>query len=232
LKPQVIQARAEKIPHLYGYSAHIVPASRGTQAYEHITGYWFLHAPATFQPPAALVDFLQAGTPPVYIGFGSMIDQDPEAATRLVLEAVQLSAQRAVLASGWGGMTAMAVPDNIFRLDVIPHDWLFPRMAAVVHHGGAGTTGAGVRAGVPSVIVPFIFDQFAWGSIVERLGIGLQTPMLKKMHASQLADIIRRAVSDASLRQQAAVLGAKVRAEDGIGRAVDLITKHIAYSSA
>src|SRR5439155_25864439 len=115
------------------------------------TGYWFLEATRDWQPPARLSDFLEAGPPPVYVGFGSMHNRDAERVTELVVEALKLSGQRGILFTGWNGLGAVAGSDRLFALESdTPHDWLFPRMAAVVHHGGAGTTAAALRAGVPA----------------------------------------------------------------------------------
>ena len=111
---------------------------------------------------------MAAGEPPVYIGFGSMAGRNPEQLAMLILEALAKSGQRGLLLTGWGGLRPELVPDNVFVLDSAPHSWLFPRMAAVVHHGGAGTTAEGLRAGVPTVIVPFAFDQPFWGRGLRR----------------------------------------------------------------
>jgi sterol 3beta-glucosyltransferase len=108
-------------------------------------------------PPPALQNFLQSGSPPVYIGFESMGSRNPEETADLILQAIALTGQRAILQSGWGGKTDL--PDTVFIVDSISHSWLFPRVAAVVHHGGAGTTAAGLRAGVPAIVIPFFGDQ-------------------------------------------------------------------------
>lgn len=221
--------RARK-PVIYGYSRHVVPPPSDWADFIQVTGYWYLDAPDAWQPPADLAAFLEAGAPPVYIGFGSMNSRDPEATARLALEAARLSGQRAVLASGWGGMSASALPDNVFLLKSAPHSWLFPRMAAVVHHGGAGTTAAGLRAGVPSIIVPFFGDQPYWGQRVAALGVGTAPLPRKRLTAGKLAAAIRQATSDATLRARAADLGERIRAEDGIGNAVAFVRQHFGQS--
>ncbi|MGB3510903.1 MAG: glycosyltransferase [Microcoleaceae cyanobacterium] len=144
--------RQEKIPTLHCYSPNVLPKPSDWQDWAYVTGYWFLDSQANWQPPQELLDFLEAGSPPVYIGFGSMSDTNPEALTKLVLDALAQSGQRGILIKGWGALTNADLPDNVFKIDSVPHDWLFPQMAAVVHHGGAGTTAAGLRAGVPSII--------------------------------------------------------------------------------
>ncbi|MDH3570301.1 MAG: glycosyltransferase, partial [Gemmatimonadota bacterium] len=154
--------RARRVPQLYGFSAAVVPKPRDWPDWHHITGYWFLDRPAEWQPPAAIVDFLGAGPPPVYIGFGSMIAKDPAELFDVALEAIHRTGQRGVLSTGWMGADHTDLPDDVFGIESIPHDWLFPRMAAVVHHGGAGTTAAGLRAGVPSILTPFFADQPFW----------------------------------------------------------------------
>src|SRR3989338_8486812 len=113
-----------------------------------------LDAQPGWQPPADLLHFLESGSPPVYAGFGSVSQEHPERRARLILRALELTGQRGVLSTGWGGLTRLSAPPNVFFVDNVPHAWLFPRMAAVVHHGGAGTTGAGLRAGVPGIITP------------------------------------------------------------------------------
>ncbi|MGL4650264.1 MAG: glycosyltransferase, partial [Caldilineaceae bacterium] len=141
------------LPTLFGYSSHVIARPRDWDTSHHVTGYWFLDEPSGWQPPADLLAFLAAGPPPVYIGFGSMSSRDPQEAGRIALEALARSGQRGVLATGWGGLKPESVPDSVHLISSIPHSWLFARMAAVVHHGGAGTTAAGLRAGVPSILV-------------------------------------------------------------------------------
>jgi UDP:flavonoid glycosyltransferase YjiC (YdhE family) len=157
-----------------------------------------------------------------------MSDKDPERQTRLVLRALELAGQRGVLSAGWGGIAPLAPSSSVFYVDDVPFSWLFPRMAAVVHHGGAGTTGAGLRAGVPSIITPLNFDQFAWAERVVKLGVGPRVPQMKKLTAEKLAEAIHIAVTDSALHARAAALGEKIRAENGLARAVEIIERHAA----
>ncbi|MDZ4768971.1 MAG: glycosyltransferase [Chloroflexota bacterium] len=215
----------KQVPILYGYSRHVLPQPSDWGALTHVTGYWFLDPPADWVPPADLSHFLQAGSAPIYIGFGSMGNRNPEETTRLVLEALRLSGQRGVLASGWGGMSQTDLPDMVHMLDSVPHSWLFPRMAAVVHHGGAGTTAAGMRAGVPSIIVPFFGDQPFWGQRAAQLGVGPVPTAKKRLTAEKLAHSITQAVNDNVMRQRAADLGEKIRLENGVSQAASLLEK-------
>jgi sterol 3beta-glucosyltransferase len=211
-----------RYPTLYGFSSAVI--SKPTDWKNTVlTGYWFLEAASDWTPPLSLMKFLEAGKPPVYIGFGSMGSRNPEATANLVLQAVEKTGQRAILMSGWGGLQAENVPDSVYLVDSVPHDWLFPRMAAVVHHGGAGTTAAGLRAGVPTVIIPFFGDQGFWGQRVKTLGVGTAPIPRKKLTVEKLAQAIQMAVSDPVMRQQAASLGAKIRNEDGIAKIAAII---------
>ena len=132
---------------LYGYSPHVIPPPQDWGPNIHVTGYWFLEPPAGWEPPADLVDFLQAGPPPVYVGFGSMVNSRPEETAEMVVQALACAGQRGALSAGWGGLKAEDLPESVFMIGSVPFDWLFPRMAAVVHHGGVGTTSMGLRAG-------------------------------------------------------------------------------------
>ncbi len=212
-----------RVPLLYGYSPHVLPRPGDWPASHHVTGYWFLDEPASWSPPADLVDFLEAGEPPVYIGFGSMGSRNPEEAGRIALGALARAGQRGVIAAGWGGLSVDDLPETVHAVGELPHSWLFPRMAAVVHHGGAGTTAAGVRAGVPSIIVPFMGDQPFWGQRVVDLGVGPAPIPRKQLTAERLGDAITQATADAGTRQRAAELGRQIRAENGVERAVHLI---------
>jgi len=216
-------------PWLYGFSAHALPRPGDWDEHQHITGYWFLEPPPGWQPAPELVRFLESGPPPIYIGFGSMGHGNPEHNTRLALRALELSGQRGILLTGWGGLTRQATPSSVFVVEDVPHAWLFPRMRAVVHHGGAGTTGAGLRAGVPNIVVPFAsVDQVAWAERVVKLGVGPRVPRISRLTAEQLAQAITVAVNDATMRTRAATLGAAIRAENGIARAVEIIERHAA----
>ena len=211
-----------RYPILYGFSPAIIHQPLDWHN-THITGYWFLDEAPGWAPPAALLNFLQSGSPPVFIGFGSMVSQNPEETANLVLQAISLTGQRAVLQSGWKGLSKSDLPETVFMVDSIPHSWLFQRVAAVVHHGGAGTTAAGLRAGVPSIVIPFFGDQPFWGQRIAELGVGPDPIPRQQLTAERLAEAIHKAVTDQSMRRRAADLGAKIRAEDGIASAVAIV---------
>jgi UDP:flavonoid glycosyltransferase YjiC (YdhE family) len=209
------------------YSRHVVPHPEDWPANVHTTGYWFLDEQTHWEPPRDLLEFLDAGERPVCIGFGSMIGRDPEKVTRVVVDAVRESGRRAILLSGWAGIGNTELDNNIYRLDAAPHEWLYPRVAAAVHHGGAGTTAASLRAGTPTIIVPHLGDQPFWGKRVHSLGAGPKPIPRNKLAASALADAILAATSIPDIKKQAEKLGTGIRAEDGIGTAVKLIENYL-----
>ncbi len=210
-------------PLLGAYSPTVIPHPADWPDTVHVTGYFFLDAQADWQPPSDLAAFLQAGDPPVYIGFGSMAGRNPESLARLVMSALDKSSQRGVLLTGWGGMRPELLSDRAFVIDAVPHSWLFSRVAAVVHHGGAGTTAEGLRAGRPTVIVPFVLDQPFWGARVRALGVGPDPIPQKSLTAESLAHAITLAVTDPGIRQRADACGRAIRSEQGVDDAVDVI---------
>lgn len=219
--------RQDGWPVLLAHSPSMLPKPDDWPPFVHATGFWFLDHPEWVMPDD-LAAFLADGPPPVYIGFGSMMPGDPARTTRIIVEAVRKVGCRAVLAGGWGGLKPDGPTPGIFPLEAAPHDRLLPHMAAVVHHGGAGTTAAGARAGVPAVIVPFLADQFFWAWTLENLGVCGGTIRHRELDADQLAVAIRRCLEDQGMRERAAALGAKVRAEDGLGAAIREIEAVIA----
>jgi sterol 3beta-glucosyltransferase len=221
------QLDRQKVPLLYGYSQHVLPRPQDWAQHESVTGYWFLDAPASWTPPTDLQDFLQDGTPPVYIGFGSMKSDKPEEGGAIALEALERAGQRGILSAGWGGLKPSHLPKTVHMVSSLPHSWLFPRMGAVVHHGGAGTTAASLRAGVPSIIVPFMGDQPFWGKRVADMGVGPAPIPRKKLTSENLAHAISQAMSNATMRQNARLLGEKINAENGIANAVKAIKNHL-----
>lgn len=200
---------------LYPYSRHVVPTPSDYPPTAHVTGYWFLDS-ADWTPPAELVDFLASGPPPVYLGFGSMgFGKGADERRDAVLSALTKNRLRGIVATGWGGITPGAAPtDDVLVIDSVPHDWLFPQVAAVVHHGGAGSTAAGLRAGRPTLVTPFVGDQPFWGARVHAIGAGPKLLPSKHLAAgltARLADL----VSEPSYAQQAARIGTLIRAENG-----------------
>lgn len=146
----------------------------------------------------------------------------------IILKALAETGQRAVLSTGWSGLgTDQPLPKNIFLIKNTPHRWLFPQMAVIVHHGGAGTTGASLCAGVPTIVVPHFGDQYYWGRRVAELGVGPKPIVRKKLSAKRLAAALSTALHDSGMREQAANLGAKISAEDGVKKAVEVIGRYI-----
>lgn len=212
---------------LYGFSHHVLPKPPEWGAEVNVTGYWFLDRFADWQPSDGLVDFLGSGSPPIYIGFGSITDSDSEKLTEIILEGLAQSKQRGLLLTGWGGITDTDLPDDVFKIEAAPHDWLFPQMAAVVHHGGAGTTAAGLRAGIPNIVVPFFADQPFWAWRVHQLGVGPKPIPRKRLSSRRLAAAINEATSNKEIKRQAIRIGRQIRAENGVAQAVNLLNRFI-----
>jgi sterol 3beta-glucosyltransferase len=212
-----------RLPHLFGYSPAVLPKPSDWADWLHITGYWFLDRPENFCPPPELEAFLAAGPPPVAIGFSSQVGRNAKQITQVVVDALTRSRKRGILISGWGGLKGIELPETIFPIRFVPYDWLLPRISAMIHHGGSGSTAAALRAGLPSFAVPFGYEQGLWGQQIAKLGVGLKPIMPDRLTADRLARAICRVSEDGALRSRAARLGESLRGEDGIGHAVRII---------
>jgi len=216
------------VPILYAFSPAVVPRPRDWPARSIMTGYWFREPAAGWHPPAHVARFLEAGAPPVYVGLGSMVGRDWAAVVRECGAALAQAGLRGVLAIG--PEAAFELPPNMIAVGDLPHAWLFPRLAAVVHHGGAGTTGAALRAGRPSLILPLTADQGFWARRVLRLGAA--AALLRKRHlVDDLRAGLRRLREDASIERRALEVGQQMAGEDGAGRAVDEILRLVGVHS-
>jgi len=213
------------IPVLHILSEAVLPRPSDWPESAYITGYCFLDRDNGWRAPPDLQNFLDAGPPPVYVGFGSMAGRNPQELARTIIDALQLVEVRGIIATGWGGLASETLPESIFKIKSVPHDWLFPQVSAVVHHGGAGTTAAGLRYGKPSVIIPFFGDQPFWGRHVHELGASTRPIPRKKLTAEKLARAIKSAISNSELQRNAEEIGNKIRQEDGIGNTVSVIEK-------
>lgn len=212
-------------PTVVGVSPAVVPPPSDWPSHVGVTGYWFRDEPPAWLPPADLAAFLDGGEPPVYVGFGSMSTHDAGGTMDAILDAVRRVGVRAIVHRGAAGLHAADLPPEVLVVDDVPHEWLFPRCAAVVHHGGAGTTAAGLRAGVPSGVVAHIGDQPFWGRRVHELGAGAAPLRRHEATADALAGMVDTLVTSPALAARAAELGDTIRHEDGVARAVELIER-------
>ncbi|KAH7391173.1 hypothetical protein DE146DRAFT_663682 [Phaeosphaeria sp. MPI-PUGE-AT-0046c] len=205
-----------KVPFTYCWSPALIPKPRDWSHNISVAGFYFLDLAQNYTPAPDLAAFLDAGEPPVYIGFGSIVVDDPNAMTKMIFEAVKITGKRALVSKGWGGLGAdeLGIPDGVFMLGNCPHDWLFKRVSAVVHHGGAGTTAAGIAAGRPTVVVPFFGDQPFWGAMVARAGAGPDPCPYKDLTAEKLAESITKALEPQTL-ERAHELCDKIKQENG-----------------
>lgn len=211
-------------PILCAWSPSILPPSNDWTSNVHVTGYYFFGSEAAYQPPDELRNFLDAGEPPVCVSFGSMVNRNAEKIDRCVREALTRTGQRGIILSGWGRVDQPSSKELLY-LDAAPHDWLLPRCKLVIHHGGAGTTSAGLRAGVPNIVLPFTADQPFWGRRVHAVGAGPKPIPVKNLSVEKLMEAIVEAEEDA-IRKRAQDTGQRIRSEDGVGRAVELIESH------
>lgn len=213
-------------PLLLAYSPTIIPRPDDWSApHIHIPGYFFLDELESYQPPTALTDFLSAGRPPVCVTFGSTIHRNPKRIYHAVLGALERTGNRAILLSGWSDLQNIQLPESVYVIDAVPHDWLLPQCKVIIHHGGAGTTAAGLRAGVPTIVVPSAADQLFWGNQVNATDAGPQPIPVKTLTMGKLVTALVEADGNA-IRNGAQAAGRKIREEDGVGQTVEFIEEY------
>ncbi|KAH7346661.1 hypothetical protein BKA65DRAFT_429215 [Rhexocercosporidium sp. MPI-PUGE-AT-0058] len=209
-----------KVPFTYLWSPGLVPKPKDWGPEIDIAGFVFLELASSFEPPDDLVKFLDAGEPPVYIGFGSIVVDEPDKFTKMIFEAVEKAGVRALVSKGWGGLGDDNTPDNVYMLENTPHDWLFPKVSAVVHHGGAGTTAIGLKCGKPGMIVPFFGDQMFWGAMIGEAGAGANPVPYKELTADKLADGIKQCLTEEARKGAEKIAQAIEKEGDGSKNAV------------
>jgi sterol 3beta-glucosyltransferase len=225
IRPREVFRRLDeqRWPILYGFSPHVVAPPADWPPYREVVGYWWPYRSPSWQPPDRLLDFLGAGPPPVFVGFGSMSVAGGARLAELVASALRRARVRGVIQAGWADLSATG--DDLLVVDDVPHEWLFARMGAVIHHAGAGTTAAGLRAGVPAVPVPVTTDQPFWASRLVRLGVSPESIPYPRLTAGRLANAVRAAVTDPAYRERASRLAERIAADDGAGRVVRAVNE-------
>lgn len=222
-------ADAANWPGMYGFSPSVVPRPADWRSGLEVVGYWWPARPPGWQPPGDLADFLSAGPPPVFIGMGSMNPADAARVSDLAAAAGRQAGVRMVIQAGQPGSDGAApvggAPGETISIGDVPHDWLFPQMAAVIHHAGAGTTGAGLRAGIPAVSLPMIGDQPFWAARLTALGVAPRPIPYKRLSAPALTAAIRAVITDPSYRKRAQDLAARLAREDGAAAVVDAVKR-------
>ncbi|KIW88993.1 uncharacterized protein Z519_10477 [Cladophialophora bantiana CBS 173.52] len=230
-----------KVPFLYNFSPHVVAPPLDYSDWVRVTGYWFLDEASDWTPPTELTDFIKKARDDkkklVYIGFGSIVVSDPAALTKTVVDSVLKADVRCILSKGWSDRlgdpqavrTEVPLPPDIFQIKSAPHDWLFRQIDAACHHGGAGTTGASLRAGLPTVVKPFFGDQFFFGSRVEDLGVGI---CLKKVNVSLFSRALWEATHSERMILKAKLLGEQIRKENGVQTAIQAIYRDLEYAKS
>ncbi|PWU25597.1 MAG: hypothetical protein C5B48_00505 [Candidatus Rokuibacteriota bacterium] len=218
-----------EVPFTYLWPESLVPKPEDWGPHIDLANFIEYEQVHSYEPPQALLDFLAAGEAPIYVGFGSVVAEDPAKLTRTIFAALERAEARGIVAEGWAHLGAGPPPPNVYVIGDCPHDWLFPRCRAVCHHGGAGTTSAGLRAGLPTIVVPFFGDQFFWGRIIADSGAGPEPIPIRRLdvHALTAAfDACRRP----QIRVRASELGARLRATDGVDLTVQSIERHLPAS--
>lgn len=216
------QLYRQRVPFTYLWSPGLVPKPKDWGPEIDIAGFVFLDLASSFKPPESLVQFLDAGPTPIYIGFGSIVVDDPDRFTSIIFEAVKKTGVRALVSKGWGGLGGGQVPENVYMLENTPHDWIFPRVSAVIHHGGAGTTAIGLKCGKPTMVVPFFGDQPFWGAMIAKAGAGYHEPVpWKELTVEKLVEGIQEILSP-EVQANAMKLAEDIAAEgDGAENAVE-----------
>jgi sterol 3beta-glucosyltransferase len=219
-----------RTPTLYCYSPTLLPKPKDWENWVHVTGYWFLDQPFDPESATALTTFIRSGAPPIYVGFGSAVDYYAQTVIRTAIAAILESGQRAVLEAGWADLPDLDLPPQIYKLSAgaVPHSWLFPQMSALIHHGGAGTVGEGLRAGKPTIVVYQKFtDYLFWGQQIAKQSVGSKPLHRRSLKSNSLAAAVHKVVNDPQIRMRAAQMGAQIRAENGVQAAIAAFHQHL-----
>ncbi len=217
-------------PVIYGFSSSVIARPKDWPDEAQITGYWFLDSEKDWTPPQSLASFLEKGDPPIYVGFGSMPTPDAKAKAQMITQAIEKAGKRAVVAKGWGNFDPTKsgeLPESVYVLDSVPHEHLFPLVHGVVHHGGAGTTAAGLRAGQPTLICPFLSDQPFWAKRIEALGVGPRPLPPHRWTVERLAHTFCRLTETPGYARRAQQISQVINSEDGLSLAVEIIAREI-----
>lgn len=217
---------------LHGFSPSVVPPPGDWPLASSATGYWFLDEGVGWQPSLALARFVESGPPPVCVTFGSEIDANPAELYTAVFDALTRVGVRAILVTGWADQEKLPRSERVFVVDSVPYDWIFPRMSCVVHHAGTGTAAEVLRAGKPSVCVPFHGEQRFWAHVMHSIGASYKPIPRSKLTAEALATALRIVMSDDYMRSKATVIGSKIRSESGVERAVHAMDAFLAGRSS
>jgi UDP:flavonoid glycosyltransferase YjiC (YdhE family) len=218
--------RQQRIPMLFGFSSELVARPKDWPEWMHVTGFWFLEPISESAPPEGLADFIDAGPAPISIGFGSVVDPAADTLLQNILEALAATGQRAVLVSGWNRYTS-SLPKHVFQVSSASYDWLFPRMSAAMHAGGAGTVAEALRAGIPSICVPFAGEQKYYAKRLAALGVAPAPIHRQDVTVPGLIRAITAATTSAAMRQKAQAYGCVIRHENGVGEAVRLLRHYL-----
>lgn len=214
-------------PLLFAYSPAVLPRPYDWPPHTHVTGYWKLPPPSNWSPPDDLRRFLDEGQPPVFFGVGSMRTQRMRQLLEGVLQAIRSTDHRAIIGGPGREVHSLTMPQGVYALEWAPYDWLFPQMAMIVHHGGAGTTGAALRSGVPSVAIPFTADQAFWARRAHQLGVGPAGVPVNRLTTPVLDRLIRETKADPSFVSRAQSVAEQLRHEDGVATALSVIDAHL-----
>ena len=216
-----------KLPVIHLFSESAIAPPSDWNANVHQVGFCFLDTATDFKPGPALQEFLNKSPRPFYVGLGSMISRNPNQLARTILLALEKAGQRAIFCSGWGDIKQTDLPSSVYLLEKVPHDWLFPQVAAAIHHGGAGTTAATLRAGIPSIVVSFFADQPIWGKLLEKLGVSPATYPQSELNSNELAASLRALVENVRFRAQSQRLQSQIQNENGAEEAAKVIESYL-----
>lgn len=218
------QKNSWQTPILYAFSPRVIPRPADWGENVHVTGYWFSDDPGDWIPDDKLLDFIRSGPPPAAVVFGSTSTNKLAGIYHKVVEALNATGQKGIIVGT--RPEGLDSPNVYWQKEFIPYDWLFKRSAAVIHHGGAGTTGKALSAGIPSVILPFTSDQPFWGRQVYKLGAGPKPLNPKRLTSAKVTEAINSIVNDQEIKSRSQDIGQHLMAEDGVTQAVDLIQRY------
>ncbi|MCL4272190.1 MAG: glycosyltransferase [Anaerolineales bacterium] len=214
-----------RTPILCAWSPNLISPSSDWSPRVHVTGYYFFPHDDSYNPPNELREFLEAGKSPVCVSFGSMVNKNAEKVDEIICESLRQTNNRGIILSGWGSAKRESTSDLLY-IESTPHDWLLPKCKILIHHGGAGTTSAALRAGIPQVVVPFMADQPFWGSRVHAVGVAPKPIRVSQLSVERLVSVMAEAESK-NILERAQLTGQMIRSEDGVGNTVAWIESYV-----